>query len=212
MHAQSAGKAGRPVGKRDTPERCLLAAEQLFADSGFAGTSLRTICAQAGVSIATLLHHFDSKERLYSRVLGRVAQSMQEYSPEIQVAVVDADAGADMVDRHLDWTIAHPHYSRLIMRELMENPARAAEARHWHMRPVTSIWIDLIRRGQHAGALGKFDAEMFVFSFTGAIAHFYSAPTAAAAILSIAGSAEVVGRYRSWLGDGTLAMLRSYSH
>lgn len=98
------------------------------------------------------------------------------------------------------------------MRELMENPARAAEARHWHMRPVAIIWIDLIRRGQHAGALGKFDAEMFVFSFTGAIAHFHSAPTAAAAFLSIAGSAEVVGRYRSWPGDSTLAMLRGYSH
>jgi len=124
MHAQSAAKAGRPVGKRDTPERCLPAAEQLFAD------------------------HFDSKERLCSRALGRVAQSMQDYIPEIRMAVVDADAVADMVDRHLDWTIAHPHCSRLIMRELMANPTRAAEARHWHMRPVTSIWIDLIRRGQ----------------------------------------------------------------
>jgi len=113
-----------------------------------------------------------------------------------------------MVDRHLDWTLAFPHYSRLIMRELMENPARAPQARQWHMRPVIGAWVELIRRGQRAGALPLFDAEMFVFSFTGAVAHFYAASTTVGAILSIEDRAQVLARYRAWLRDSTLATLR----
>jgi len=205
-------RPGRPAGQRDTREMCLGVAEQLFADGGFAGTSLRAICAEAGISIATLLHHFETKEKLYSHVLGRIARSMRmrDYIPDLQMKVVDADAVADMVDRHLDWTLAFPHYSRLIMRELMENPGRAPHARQWHMRPVIGAWVELIRRGQQAGALPGFDAEMFVFSFTSAIAHFYAASTTVGAILSIDDKAQVLARYRAWLRDSTLATLRGF--
>jgi len=210
MSVPTPARPGRPAGQRDTRELCLAVAEQLFADAGFAGASLRAICADAGISIATLLHHFETKEKLYSHVLGRIARSMQDYIPDLQMKVVDAGAVADMVDRHLDWTLAYPHYSRLIMRELMENPGRAPQARQWHMRPVIGAWVELIRRGQQAGALPAFDAEMFVFSFTGAVAHFYAASTTVGAILTIEDKAQVLTRYRAWLRDSTLAMLRGF--
>ena len=204
-------RPGRPAGQRDTRELCLGVAEKLFAEGGFAGTSLRSICAGAGISIATLLHHFETKEKLYGRVLGRIAESMQDYIPDPDMAVVDAGVVADMVERHLDWTAAFPHYSRLIMRELMENPVRAPQAKQWHMRPVIGNWAKLIRQGQAAGALHDFDAEMFIFSFTGAIAHFYAASTTVGAILSIEEREQVIARYRLWLRESTLAMLRGFS-
>lgn len=204
-------RPGRPTGQRDTREVCLGVAERLFADAGFAGTSLRSICAGAGISIATLLHHFGTKEKLYSAVLGRIAQSMQDYIPNIETAAVDAAAIADMVDRHLDWTQAFPHYSRLIMRELMENPERATQAKQWHMRPVIGSWVRLIRHGQQAGTLPDFDAEMFVFSFTGAVAHFNTASITVCAILAIEQQAQVIARYRAWLRTSTLATLHGFS-
>jgi AcrR family transcriptional regulator len=211
MSIPASARPGRPAGQRDTREVCLGVAEKLFADSGFAGTSLRSICAEAGISIATLLHHFGTKEKLYGLVLGRIAQSMQDYIPGHEMTVVDADAVADMVDRHLDWTQAFPHYSRLIMRELMENPERAPQAKQWHMRTVIGSWVKLIRHGQATGALAQFDAEMFVFSFTGAIAHFYAASVTVGAILSIDERSRVIARYRLWLRESTLATLRGLS-
>lgn len=158
----------------------MVVAERLFADRGFAGISLRTICSEAEISIATLLHHFESKEKLYSRVLGRIAQSMSKYIPDLRT-VVDAQAVVDIADRHLDWTLAHPHYSRLI------------------------------RKGQQAGALRAFDPEIFVFSFTGAIAHFCTASTTVSAFLSLDDKEQVISRYRCWLRDSTLAMLGGFA-
>lgn len=211
MSASQATRAGRPVGQRDTQERCLVIAEHLFADYGFSGASLRDICGAAGISIPTLVHHFGSKKKLYGSVLDRIAGSMKLYMPDPDTTTVDADAILDMADRHLDWTIAYPHYSRLIMREVMENPGRVLEARQWHMRPIIAAYAALIRKGQEAGVLGQFDAVMFAFSFTGEIAHFYAAVTTVQGILSIEDRAEVIARYRRALHENTLAMLRGYA-
>ena len=56
---------------RDTKERILDAAEQLFADFGFAGTSLRGITTLAGVNLAAVNYHFGSKDSLIESVFAR---------------------------------------------------------------------------------------------------------------------------------------------
>ena len=55
----------------ETKERILDAAERLFADRGFAATSLRQITAEAGVNLAAVNYHFGSKESLLAAVFER---------------------------------------------------------------------------------------------------------------------------------------------
>lgn len=54
-----------------TKSRILDAAEQLFADKGFAATSLRNITAEAGVNLAAVNYHFGSKAGLVEAVFRR---------------------------------------------------------------------------------------------------------------------------------------------
>ncbi|WP_426417856.1 TetR family transcriptional regulator [Aestuariirhabdus sp. LZHN29] len=54
-----------------TVVRILDAAEQLFAEKGFAETSLRTITGQAGVNLAAVNYHFGSKKALIQAVFSR---------------------------------------------------------------------------------------------------------------------------------------------
>ena len=54
-----------------TKERILDAAERLFADSGFAATSLRDITGEADVNLASVNYHFGTKEALLSAILER---------------------------------------------------------------------------------------------------------------------------------------------
>jgi AcrR family transcriptional regulator len=56
----------------DTEQRILDAAEALFAQHGFAGTSLRMITAQADVNLAAVNYHFGSKEALLRATLNRI--------------------------------------------------------------------------------------------------------------------------------------------
>jgi TetR/AcrR family transcriptional regulator, regulator of cefoperazone and chloramphenicol sensitivity len=54
----------------DTKERIILAAAEEFANIGFHATTTRAICQRAGVNIAAINYHFNSKELLYKHVVG----------------------------------------------------------------------------------------------------------------------------------------------
>lgn len=55
----------------DTKETILDAAEALFAEQGYAATSLRTLTTRAGVNLAAVNYHFGGKEALAKAVLAR---------------------------------------------------------------------------------------------------------------------------------------------
>jgi AcrR family transcriptional regulator len=59
------------MAQSDTVERILDAAEQLFAEKGFAETSLRLITSKAGVNLAAVNYHFGSKKGLIQAVFVR---------------------------------------------------------------------------------------------------------------------------------------------
>src|SRR3990167_10529329 len=55
----------------NTKDRILGAAEELFAQHGFSGTSLRQVTSRADVNIAAVNYHFGSKENLVNEVFRR---------------------------------------------------------------------------------------------------------------------------------------------
>ncbi|MFN3244328.1 MAG: TetR/AcrR family transcriptional regulator [Planctomycetota bacterium] len=55
----------------DTKDTILDAAEALFAEQGFAATSLRQLTQRAGVNLAAVNYHFGSKDELVKAVLRR---------------------------------------------------------------------------------------------------------------------------------------------
>ncbi|TKB51981.1 TetR/AcrR family transcriptional regulator [Ferrimonas aestuarii] len=57
--------------KQGTKSRILDAAERLFAERGFADTSLRLITSKAEVNLASVNYHFGSKKELIQAVLAR---------------------------------------------------------------------------------------------------------------------------------------------
>jgi AcrR family transcriptional regulator len=62
----------------NTKDRILGAAEELFAQFGFAGTSLRQVTSRADVNIAAVNYHFGSKENLVNEVFRRRMDEMSE--------------------------------------------------------------------------------------------------------------------------------------
>jgi AcrR family transcriptional regulator len=64
--------------KRTTPDRILDAAERLFALRGFHGVSVREITSAADVDVALVNYHFGSKMDLYTEVLARRSQLLNE--------------------------------------------------------------------------------------------------------------------------------------
>ena len=68
-----------------TKNKILDAAENLFADKGFNGTSLREITSLAEVNLAAVNYHFGSKKELIKAVMSRY---MNELSPKLEAELL----------------------------------------------------------------------------------------------------------------------------
>ncbi|HDZ56360.1 MAG TPA: TetR/AcrR family transcriptional regulator [Pseudomonas xinjiangensis] len=65
-------------GKRDTMNRLLAAARQIFALKGLAGARVEDIAREAGVTKQLVYHYYGSKEVLFSTVLDDASQQIMQ--------------------------------------------------------------------------------------------------------------------------------------
>lgn len=111
---------GRP--KDPIPRsKFLEAARTVFAASGFQGASMSAIAREAGVSKATLFHHFSTKEDLYVEVLVGIAS---EVDAMIGAALVSEGPFAERTDHLTESIVRYLGQSavpaRLLMREFVD--------------------------------------------------------------------------------------------
>lgn len=86
----------------ETRDRILDSAERLFADGGYAATSLRSIMAEAGVNVAAVHYYFRSKESLLEAVLMRRVEPANEERLRALERYEQSASGHLEVDRILE--------------------------------------------------------------------------------------------------------------
>ncbi|WP_084963891.1 TetR/AcrR family transcriptional regulator [Thermoactinospora rubra] len=113
-------------------ERVVEAATALFAEHGYAGTSIRMIAAATGLSVATVDYHARGKASLYRRCLARLAEQERDVAAAL-LADLDsrplrsrADALAFLghaAEVLVRMTRDRPHVPRLWVRQWLDGPA-----------------------------------------------------------------------------------------
>jgi len=78
----------------DTKDRILDSSELLFAPRGSAATSLRSLTAHAGVNLASVNYHFQSKDALVQAVLFRCLNPINERRMNLLNAIIHRPGGA----------------------------------------------------------------------------------------------------------------------
>lgn len=129
------------MAQSDTVTKILDAAEELFAEHGFAETSLRTITAKADVNLAAVNYHFGSKKALIQAVFERF---LTPFSQMIESGL----------DRHQKESPETP----LSVEEILQNVARAIAGVSQGDRRRLSIFMRLagLAYTQGQGHLRKF--------------------------------------------------------
>jgi AcrR family transcriptional regulator len=132
--------------------RILRAAEPLFVARGFHGTSMRDVAEAAELPLASVVYHFARKEGLYAAVLEAIAADLLGVLHRTRGHDRDRDGEpleAELAVRALvRWSLENQGRIRLIMRELLDNPARVSRARSLPFAPVlTQLAAAAARRG-----------------------------------------------------------------
>ncbi len=135
-----------------TRERIMKAAERLFAERGYDGTSIRAIVAKARVNQAAINYHFDGKDGLYREVLRAAFRSMTEHqlehSQEIK-AMTREDALGDFIRRQLRPLLARDEisrYMRIFNWETVRPTAVFRGLLSEEAAPFMGLAVDIVRR------------------------------------------------------------------
>jgi AcrR family transcriptional regulator len=124
--------AAKPKPRDAERSRRLLldAAEALFAEQGYAGTSIQAIADRAGLTKGTPLYFFGSKDNLYKAVLDRLfaeaGATMGAVGAQLSAGSVEELVDA-AVDAYIDFLAARPNFVRLMAREAIDGGPRVHE-------------------------------------------------------------------------------------
>ncbi|MFL5516368.1 MAG: TetR/AcrR family transcriptional regulator [Gemmatimonadales bacterium] len=182
-------------------DQILDAAERLFAEQGFARTTIKQIGRAAGVNSALLYYYFADKEELYQEVLRRLIGHLVERTsgsldqpgpPESRLRALVA-AQAEVI-------AANPRFPRLLVRELAESDAAHAVGQ-LHVLAATTFrrLCDLVREGQAAGVFRRgLDPRFAAISIVSQVAYFTIARPAIRILLKTGPEGPSLGTLRAF--------------
>ena len=80
----------------DTRDRILAAAQKLFADKGFDGTSVRDITTEAACNVASVNYHFGGKDNLYLETFRSMLTVLRDRRLELMGELVERDPSTSL--------------------------------------------------------------------------------------------------------------------
>lgn len=158
-----------PTGTR---ERILQAAAAAFAERGFYGTSIATIVATLPLTKQALLHHFGSKQKLYGEVLRQISERLTDELNRLEREESEpVDELEHIIVAIYDSCVNHPIDTALLMRELLDNPKRAAQTHAWYLQPFLERMTEAANAAMPTGT-SRHVALAWVYQLLGAINYF----------------------------------------
>ncbi len=163
--------------KTDDPvvrAKILAAAEQLFSERGFAGTSTRDIAASAGVTSAMLHYYFGNKDGLYRAILETAVETVRAFIAE---AAKSQAAASERLTRFIEveshYILSHANLVRILMREMLSGGQEMVSVFQQH--PVTnySMLRQVIADGVKRKELRPIDVDLAPISLMGMMAIFH---------------------------------------
>ena len=160
---------------KDTRERILAAALELFSRNGYAGTNIRELTAALGLVKSSMYKHFESKEAIWNALLDEMIAYYGERfgSPENLPPVPDSLEGlVGMTMRMVDVTVHDPRIvmtrKLLSIEQFRDDRARALASRHF-LTGLTEMFTPIFAGMMDKGLLRRDDPGMLAFAYTAPI-------------------------------------------
>ena len=160
---------------KDTKEKILSAALDLFSQSGYAGTNIRELSASLGMGKSSLYRHFESKEAIWNALLDEMIAYYGERfgSAEHLPPVPESPEGlVQLTLRMADFTIHDEKIIKtrklLAIEQFRDERARALASKHF-LTGLTDMFTPIFAAMMERGLLRRDDACMLAFAYTAPI-------------------------------------------
>ncbi len=160
---------------KDTKERILAAALELFSQNGYAGTNIRELTTAVGLVKSSMYKHFESKEEIWNALLDKmiVYYGQRFGSPEHLPPVPDSpEELLAMTMRMVNFTV---HDEKIVMtRKLLsieqfrDDRARELATKHF-LTGLSEMFTHVFSGMMEKGLIQRDDPALLAFAYTAPI-------------------------------------------
>ena len=160
---------------KDTKERILTAALEMFSQKGYEGTNIRELSASLGLVKSGIYKHYENKEAVWNALLDRMITYYGERfgSPENLPPVPESlESLVDMTMRMVNYTIHDEMIIKtrklLTIEQFRDERARDLATKHF-LAGLTDMFTPLFAGMMDKGLVRKDDPAMLAFAYTAPI-------------------------------------------
>ncbi len=171
-------KRVRPPGPKAERTRTtvLAAAEQVFAEKGYAAARLEDVATRVGIRRASLVYYFRDKRELYDAVLSDIfGELLNRYRVVLGTPAPLPQRIEAIVDTWVGYVAERPAVARLLLWEAADGSQDRVFAAAGHGAAVISTLTGAIQEGQRQGLFHPIDPIHFIFTVVGATVFFVAA-------------------------------------
>lgn len=155
-------------------EQILKAAESIFAEKGFEGTSIRDLAKKAKVNVAMVSYYFGSKEKLFielveyrGKILHKQLQNINENKSEDPMDKINK-----LIDLYIDRFLSPDPFHKIIHREISLKQRSTVHLKILQILIQNTNEIkQMVDYGQKKGVFRKSDTELMISTIIGTLNH-----------------------------------------
>ena len=160
---------------KDTRERILEAALEMFSQNGYAGTNIRELSASLGLVKSGIYKHFESKEAIWNALLDKMIAYYAERFGSAEHLPPVPDSPEELVSMTMRMVNFTVHDERIIMtrkvltlEQFRDMRARELATKHF-LTGLTEMFTYVFTGMMDKGLLRKDDPKMLAFAYTAPI-------------------------------------------
>lgn len=165
--------------KTDKKTDILVAAEKLFCEYGFEGTSTRQIAAESGANIAMINYYFGSKMGVFKEILEERVMSFKSQLNQIKEENIPAkEKLIKVIEKYATRILSNANFHKMMYRELsLSLRPEVFDQIKGAMGQNLIVIEDIIKEGIEAGDFRQVDIRMTIVSVMGTISMVTTSPS-----------------------------------
>ena len=160
---------------KDTKERILTAALDLFSQKGYEGANIRELSASLGLVKSGIYKHFESKEAIWNALLDRMIAYYGEHFGSAEHLPPVPDSLEDFVAMTMQMVNLTIHDEQIVktrkvltLEQFRDDRARELATKHF-LTGLTKMFTRIFTSMMAKGLLRKDNPEMLAFAYTAPI-------------------------------------------
>jgi TetR/AcrR family transcriptional regulator len=170
--ARSRPNAHKAAIREENEKAILVAAEEVFAEYGFAGASTSRIAERAGIPKANLHYYFPTKKALYRRVIDNIFTIWLQAADSFDDCDDPVEALTRYIHAKMDLSRSHPMGSKAWANEIIQRAPLIQDYLETSLREWTASRVAIIRRWIADGKIAPVEPHYLLYMIWAMTQHY----------------------------------------